>query len=105
MKISVLAPAAAFAAALLMAGSASAEAVVAKLQKPVPAATKPVAGGAVFNCLGDVCAAASPGAETGTLRGCRDLVRQVGAVASYGPASSPLSSDRLETCNTAAAKR
>lgn len=103
MRISVLSSAV-FAGALFAAGAVCAEPVVAKLQTPVPSAAKPVAGGAVFNCLGDVCAASAPSEETASLRGCRDLVRQLGPVASFGPASKPLSNDRIATCNTASTK-
>ena len=68
-----------------------AEPVVAKLAAPAAGAVKPVAGGAVFECLGDVCAARAPASDTAGLRGCKDLVRQVGAVNSFGPTSKPLS--------------
>jgi hypothetical protein len=91
-------------AGCLFAGAAAAEPVVAKLRSPLPGATKPVAGGAVFECLGDVCAARAPSSDTATLRGCRDLARQVGAVNSFGPSSKPLSSGELDTCNQAARK-
>lgn len=91
-------------AAFLYAGAAAAEPVVAKLKAPLPGATKPVAGGAVFECLGDVCAARAPSSDTAGLRGCRDLARQVGAVASFGPNSKPLSSEEVDTCNQAARK-
>ena len=101
MKLNFVVAAATLAAAALSAGAASAAPVVAKLQAPVAAAAKPVAGGAVFNCLGDVCAASAPSADTATLRGCRDLVRQVGPVASFGS----LTEDRRGACNTAAQKK
>jgi hypothetical protein len=102
MRVKSLAAIAGLAAALLGASAAAAEPVVAKLQTPVPSATKPVAGGAVFECLGDVCAARSPSADTAELRGCRDLVRQVGPVSAFGPASKPMSPDALSACNSAA---
>jgi hypothetical protein len=100
MKLRILAAAAT--AMTLAAGAAAAEPVLAKLQAPLSGSSKPVAGGAVFECLGDVCAARTPGSESAGLRGCKDLVRQVGAVSSFGPASKPLSADELATCNTSA---
>lgn len=100
MKFNVMA--AVVAVAMAVAGTAAAEPVVAKLQAPLSSAMKPVAGGAVFECLGDVCAARSPSGDTAALRGCKDLVRQVGAVSSFGPASKPLTSDELATCNSSA---
>ena len=94
----------ALAAQLALAGGALAEPVVAKLQTALPGAEKPVAGGAVFECLGDVCAARAPASDTSGLRGCKDLARQVGAVASFGPSSRQLSADQLAECNQSAHK-
>jgi hypothetical protein len=89
-------------AGAVLATGAMAEPVVAKLQSPLSSAIKPVAGGAVFECLGDVCAARAPGAETAGLRGCKDLARAVGALSSFGPGSKPLSAPELATCNQSA---
>ena len=87
-----------------LASSAMAEPVVAKLQAPTQGAAKPVAGGAVFECLGEVCAARAPASDTAGPRGCKDLVRQVGAVTSFGLASKQLSADQLTECNSSARK-
>jgi len=95
---------AAAAAILSIASAAAAEPVVAKLQASITGAMKPVAGGAVFECLGDVCASRAPSADTGALRGCRELARQVGAVSTFGAASKPLSADQLAVCNESARK-
>ena len=94
---------AAVVAAVAFATSAAAEPVVAKLQGGKGAA-KPVAGGAVFECLGDVCAARAPSSDTATLRGCKDLARQMGPVTSFGPSSKPLSDEQIATCNASARK-
>jgi hypothetical protein len=102
MKAHILAAMAALATVTVGVGAAAAEPVVAKLQAPVSSSTKKVAGGAVFECLGDVCAARSPASDSAGLRGCKELARQVGAVASFGPASKPLSSEELATCNASA---
>jgi hypothetical protein len=91
-------------AASVIATSAMAEPVVAKLQTPKPGAAKPVAGGAVFECLGDVCAARAPSADTASVRGCKDLARQMGAVMSFGPASKPLAAEQIVSCNESAKK-
>lgn len=90
--------------ALIVANAAAAEPVIAKLQAPLPGAAKPVAGGAVFECLGDVCAARAPSADTAGLRGCKDLARQVGAIASFGPSSKPLAPEQITSCNESARK-
>ena len=48
----------------LASGAMAAEPVIAKLQVASAGPAKPVAGGAVFECLGDVCASRSPSADT-----------------------------------------
>src|SRR5262245_5680049 len=97
--------ASAFLFAPSLAGSSSAaEPVMAKLQAPLPSAAKVVAGGAVFECLGDVCAARAPGADSTTVRGCKELARQVGAVSAFGPSSKQLAPEEVTTCNTSARK-
>ncbi|CAN7648731.1 hypothetical protein LJR219_005121 [Phenylobacterium sp. LjRoot219] len=102
MKFRLSAALTATAAACALATSAMAEPVIAKLAAAAPGAAKPVAGGAVFECLGAVCAARSPSGETSTLRGCKELARQMGTVNSFGPASRPLSADQLAACNESA---
>jgi hypothetical protein len=103
MKLQLTAAFAALAVAAL-GTSAMAEPVVAKLAAPTQGAVKPVAGGAVFECLGDVCAARAPASDTAGLRGCKDLVRQVGAVSAFGPSSKQLSAEQLTECNQSARK-
>jgi hypothetical protein len=95
---------AAAAAILSLSSAAMAEPVVAKLQAGAAGASKPVAGGAVFECLGDVCASRAPAADTASVRGCKELARQVGGMNTFGAASKPLSSAELATCNESARK-
>lgn len=83
---------------------AMAEPVVAKLTASTSGAVKPVAGGAVFECLGDVCASRAPSADTASIRGCKELARQVGGVNTFGPSSKPLSADQIASCNESARK-
>jgi len=104
MKLRLTAAIAALTVSALSTSAFAAEPVVAKLQAANSGASKPVAGGAVFECLGDMCAARTPGADTNTVRGCKELSRQVGAVASYGPSSKPFSADQLASCNESARK-
>jgi hypothetical protein len=84
----------AFATSALAAGP-----VTAKLQTPVEAARKPVAGGAVFRCLGDTCVAATPIEATVSVRACRELKRDVGPVSAYGSQSKQLDAEQLAACN------
>lgn len=83
---------------------AAAETVIAKLEKPLQTSAKPVAGDALFECLGDVCAAREASDEAAGIRGCRELVRQVGSVTSFGPSSRPLAAEKLADCNHSARK-
>jgi len=104
MKLHLTAALAAVAAAALATSAMAADPVVAKLSAATKGATKPVAGGAVFECLGDVCAARTPSSDTATVRGCKELVRQVGAVSAFGPGSKQLSAEQLASCNESARK-
>ena len=103
MKLRLTAAVAALAVSAL-ATSAMAEPVFAKLAAPTQGAVKPVAGDAVFECLGDVCAARSPASDTASVRGCRELVRQVGAVSAFGQSARQLSAEQLTECNHSARK-
>jgi len=87
-----------------IASGAMAEPVVAKLAASTSGAMKPVAGGAVFECLGDVCASRTPSSDTATVRGCKELARQVGGMSTFGASSKPLSADQLAACNESARK-
>jgi hypothetical protein len=95
---------AAAAAILSLSSAAMAEPVIAKLQASTAGAMKPVAGGAVFECLGDVCASRAPSSDTGSVRACKELARQVGGVNAFGPTSRQLSAAELATCNESARK-
>jgi hypothetical protein len=95
---------AAAAAIFAVASGAVAEPVVAKLTVSTTSPVKPVAGGAVFECLGDVCASRAPSADTASVRGCKELARQVGGVSNFGLSSKPLSAEQLASCNESARK-
>lgn len=88
----------------LASGAMAAEPVVAKLQVASAGAAKPVAGGAVFECLGDMCASRTPSSDTSSVHACKELARQMGAVNTYGAPSKPLASGELATCNESARK-
>jgi hypothetical protein len=93
------------AVACLAAGSAlAAEPVVGKLATPLKSRVVTVAGGGVFSCEADTCIANTPGADSNTLRACRDVARLTGAFVSFGTASRPLPAEKLTVCNTSAKK-
>jgi len=94
----VFAAAAGFA---FMSGSAFAgEVAVAKLAAPVAKQVKVIADSAVFVCAADSCTAVSY--KTPTLRGCKAIAKEAGAVVSYTVDDKALSADDLAKCNAAA---
>lgn len=103
MKLQFLAAAAAAAFTLSAAGAALAgDAVTAKLQQPVAAKTKLVAGGAVFLCEADACVASSSNPRTFATASCKDLAKVVGPIASYGGDRRQLDEAKLGQCNAVA---
>jgi hypothetical protein len=78
--------------------------VVAKLKAALTSASKPIAGSAVFICQGDTCTASNPSTGTNSTPACRELVREVGQVESFGSDRRMLTADELARCNAAARK-
>jgi hypothetical protein len=89
---------------LVSANAMAANVVTAKLETPVEKLTKPLAGGAVFVCQESTCVAGNPGSNTLSTSGCRQLVRAVGAVSSYGHETRSLDAEKLAACNASAKK-
>ena len=103
MKLHTLAAACAALATISFAGVAMADdPITAKLQAPVAAKTKLIAGGAVFVCEGDTCLAAAPSSRTYASATCKELAKSVGAVASFGGARKQLDDEKLGACNASA---
>jgi hypothetical protein len=72
--------------------------VTATLVSPVSGSTESVAGGAVFSCKGATCVAESDTSQLDDIGMCRDLARQLGAVAKFGA----MSAANVGKCNGAA---
>jgi hypothetical protein len=86
------------AGALLVAGAAYAgDAGTAKLEAPAAERTKAIADGAVWQCAGSECVTTLRKAPS--VRGCRDLTKEVGVVTAYGTARAQLSAEQLAQCN------
>jgi hypothetical protein len=83
---------------------AASESVVVKLAQPVPAATKFIAGEAVFACEGDTCVAGTPQSMTFTTATCKTIASKFGVVTSF-TALKPLDDTRLGACNAVAVAR
>lgn len=81
------------------------ELVVAKLQSPVPAAMKFIAGGAMFVCEADTCSAETPSSETFTTGACKTIAKKAGLVASFGNVRSTFAAEKLASCNAASATK
>ena len=56
-----------------------------------------IAGGVAWNCQGTTCVA--PRGTSRPLRVCRELQREVGAVASFSAKGKRLDADKLASCN------
>ena len=103
MKLRTLAAACAAFATISFAGVAMADdPITAKLQAPVAEKTKLIAGGAVFICEGDTCLAAAPSSRTYASATCKELAKNVGAIASFGGSRKQLDGDKLGACNASA---
>jgi hypothetical protein len=87
-------------AAMAMPAAARERTFVAQLTTPVAERFQVVAEGAIWTCQGETCRAEV--SQPATPFGCRTLVREVGAVLSYGSETRPMSEARLAACNAAA---
>jgi hypothetical protein len=99
MKLQTLAAACAALATFSAAPAFASEIVTAKLQQPVAAKTKFIAGGAMFNCDGDQCVASAPVTTTYSPATCRAIAAKVGPVAAFTDGRKEYTTERLATCN------
>lgn len=100
MKLQTLAACAAL--LTLSAGPALAgDAITAKLQSPVAAKVKFIAGGAIFNCEADACVALAPTSTTFAASTCKTIADKVGPVSAFGGVKA-LSDEKLADCNAKA---
>src|SRR4051812_13922038 len=105
MKLLTLAAACAAVATLSAAPAfAASETVVVKLAQPLPAATKILAGEAVFACEGDTCVAGSPQSLTFSTATCKVIASKLGVITSFA-ALKPMDDTRLGACNAVAVAR
>jgi hypothetical protein len=92
-----------FAAVAVVASAGVAQAkeiVTAKLEAPVAARTKVIAGNSVWTCEGDTCRAYVNRAINA--RTCGELAREVGRVSAFDASKRSLASEDLARCNTRA---
>lgn len=100
MKLQILAACAAI--ATLSAGAAfAAEPVTAKLQSPIAAPVKFIAGGAIFSCEADACIATATTSQTFATTTCKAIAAKVGPVSAFAGRKT-LEADRLTDCNSVA---
>jgi hypothetical protein len=101
MKLHTLAAACAALVSLSATSAFAAEPVTAKLQAPVAAKTKFIAGGAIFTCEADACVATATTSQTFATTTCKTIAAKVGAVSEFAGRKT-LEADRLADCNTVA---
>jgi hypothetical protein len=88
---------------LSFAGAALADdSVTVKLQAPVAAKAKFIAGGAVFTCEADTCFAPVATSQTFAASTCKVVAKNAGAVTSYSNPRKSLDADQISACNAAA---
>ena len=105
MKLQTLAAACAAFAALSASSAFGADAVTAKLEKPVPARTKFIAGGAMFQCEADACVAAAPTTRTFGVATCKTIALKAGPVAAFSSSRATFEAGQLAECNKTAIAR
>jgi hypothetical protein len=88
---------------LSFAGAAFADGrVTAKLEAPVAARTKVIAGGAVFACEGSECVALSAPSRALTAASCKAVAKEVGRISAFAGDVKALDAEELGRCNAAA---
>lgn len=103
MKLQSLAVACAALIALSISGAAFAsESLVVKLQSPVAAKTKFIAGGTMIVCEADACTAANLMSQTYGLTTCKVIAKTAGAVTAFTAGGRAFNGDQLTACNAAA---
>ena len=70
----------------------------AALAKPVARATQVIAGGVVWSCKEQTCSGPATADRTFSVSACKALVKEVGAVTSYGVDTRQLKADELQRC-------
>ncbi|MBU6373463.1 MAG: hypothetical protein KJS97_12120 [Alphaproteobacteria bacterium] len=70
---------------------------LAKLAAPVSKPVKVIADSAVFVCQGDTCTGTLT--KPATVRGCKAIAKEAGAVVSYAKEDKALTADELAKCN------
>ncbi len=90
---------------LSVAAAASAQPVPgssAALQAPVASPIRVFIDGVAWRCAGQACVAIGEPRSQATLRACRRVAAQLGAVTAFTYAGRPLSADQVPACNTEA---
>ena len=103
MKLQSLAAACAALVTLSISGNAFAgESLAVKLQTPVVAKTKFIAGGTMIVCEADACTATNHMSQTYGLSTCKVIAKTAGAVTGFAAAGRAFDSTQVTACNTAA---
>ncbi|NDC58548.1 MAG: hypothetical protein EBZ50_06945 [Alphaproteobacteria bacterium] len=85
--------------ALLSTPAFAADLGAVKLAAPVQKTVKVIADSAVYICNGDACSGAAQ--KPPTVRGCKAIAKEAGAVVSYTSDGKSLAADDLAKCNAA----
>ena len=102
MKLRFAAACAALSCLALASAANAAIPITATLANPVPAATRFVAGGAVWRCEATSCVAGSADRTTMNVDTCKQVVRRVGPVTAFASSLRSLDEETLARCNATA---
>jgi hypothetical protein len=86
----------AFASTAALAGTSH---YTATLAQPLTVKKEFIANGNAWHCDGSTCFLASEPIDAASVRSCRALMLQVGALTAYGKAGKSFDSDTLAKCN------
>ena len=77
----------------------AADFITVKLQTPVAARTKVIAGGVMFVCEADACSTQTEASQVFAASTCKVIAKTAGPVVSFGGPRRSLDTDKLAACN------
>ncbi len=83
-----------------MSAAAQTDRYTATLAQPLSGKKEFIANGNVWRCEGASCTLVSDPQDAGSIRSCRQLERQAGALSAYGKGEQVFDADKLAKCNS-----
>jgi hypothetical protein len=86
-------------AGLALPQAAAAAPYTATLAKPLSSTMEVIVNSTIFRCEGTACATTSRTDGMWSVRACRKLMKQAGAITAYGTEGKSFDADQLKSCN------